>query len=43
MSPHKSRYNYLLKPPEDYLPVRVLCWGGGGAIEGVGGIAEVVE
>ncbi len=29
MSPHKSRYNYLLKPPEDYLPVRVLCLEGG--------------
>lgn len=27
MSPQKSRYNYLLKPPEDYLPVRVSCMG----------------
>lgn len=39
MSPHKSRYNYLLKPPEDYLPVRVLCLEGGWVFV-VGGIAE---
>lgn len=42
MSPHKSRYNYLLKPPEDYLPLRVLCLGGLGGFV-VGGIAEAVE
>lgn len=33
MSPHKSRYNYLLKAPEEHLPPSVLClrgWSRGG-------------